>query len=249
MRVCRLGDADEVARTAADATAGAARGAIAERGVFTLVLAGGDTPRRMYERLAGDSAIDGSRVEFFWGDERPVPPEHPDSNFGMARAALLRPLGIDPVRIHRIETERADLDAAARDYENELAKVTGARPGEPPPHLDLVLLGMGDDGHTASLFPYTAALSESQRWVVANDVPALSTRRVTIVFPLIERARSVFVLVTGEKKAATLAEVLEGPLDPERLPSQRLCAHPGVEWFFVDAAAASRLRSRGRSGA
>ena len=110
-----------------------------------------------------------------------------------------------------------------------------------PPRLDLVLLGMGADGHTASLFPYTAALSETRRWVVANDVPQLATRRITITFPLIERARSVLVLVSGESKAAALAEVLEGPWDPERLPAQRLRARTGrVDWF-VDAAAASRL--------
>jgi 6-phosphogluconolactonase len=241
MRVCRFRDVEEVARSAAARAAEAARAAIAERGVFTIALAGGDTPRRMYERLAAGNALDWARVEFFWGDERPVAPEHPDSNFGMADAALLRPLGIDPRRIHRIEAERDDLDAVARDYEEELAKTCGAPAGRPP-RLDLVLLGMGTDGHTASLFPYTAALSESRRWIVANDVPRLSTRRITVAFPLIERARSVLVLVTGEAKAATLAEVLEGSLDPERLPSQRLRGLACVDWF-VDAAAASALRS------
>ena len=115
------------------------------------------------------------------------------------------------------KAERGDLAAAARDYEEELAKICGAPDGRPP-ILDLVLLGMGADGHTASLFPYTAALSETRRWVVANDVPQLSTRRITITFPLIERARSSLVLVTGASKSDALAEVLEGPLDPERLP-------------------------------
>jgi 6-phosphogluconolactonase len=198
----------------------------------------------MYERLAADTELDWARVEFFWGDERPVPPEHPDSNFAMAQAALLRPLGIDPGRIHRIEGERGDLAAAARDYEEELAKTCGAPDGRPP-ILDLVLLGMGADGHTASLFPYTAALSEARRWVVANDVPQLSTRRITITFPLIERARSSLVLVTGGSKSDALAEVLEGPLDPQRLPSQRLRALACVDWL-VDAAAASRLHGEER---
>jgi 6-phosphogluconolactonase len=241
MRVRQLRDSEAVARCAAEAAVEALRAAIAERGVFTIALAGGDTPRRMYERLAGDTKLDWDRVEFFWGDERPVPPEHPDSNFAMADAALLRPLGIDPRRIHRIEAERDDLDAVARDYEGELAKTCGAPAGRPP-RLDLVLLGMGADGHMASLFPYTAALSESRRWVVANDVPQLSTRRITVAFPLLEQARSVLVLVTGEAKAATLAEVLEGSLDPERLPSQRLRGLACVDWF-VDAAAASALHS------
>lgn len=246
MRFHRLRDADEVARDAAAAVAEAARGAIEERGIFTVVLAGGDTPRRLYERLATDREIDWSRVEFFWGDERPVPPEHPDSNFGMAHAALLRPLGIDPRRIHRIEAERGDLDAAARDYERELATIAGGTLGGPAPRLDLVLLGIGADGHTASLFPYTDALSESRRWVVANDVPQRSTRRITVAFRLIERARAALVLVCGESKAAALAEVLEGDWDPERLPAQRLRANTGrVDWF-ADAAAASRLRGAER---
>jgi 6-phosphogluconolactonase len=241
MRVRRLRDSEAVARCAAEATAEALRSAIAERGVLTIALAGGDTPRRMYEQLAAARDLDWDRVEFFWGDERPVPPDHPDSNFGMAHAALVRPLGIDPRRIHRIEAERSDLDAAAREYEQELAKTCGA-PDEGPPILDLVLLGMGPDGHTASLFPHTAALSETRRWVVANDVPQLSTRRITITFPLIERARATLVLVTGASKSDALAEVLEGPLDSQRLPSQRLRGSANVEWL-VDAAAASRLRS------
>ena len=241
MRVRRFRDSEAVAQRAAEIAVDALRAAIAERGVFTIALAGGDTPRRMYERLAADTALDWARVEFFWGDERPVPAEHPDSNFAMAQAALLRPLRIDPRRVHRIEAERSDLAAAARDYEEKLAKTCGAPDGRPP-ILDLVLLGMGADGHTASLFPYTEALSEARRWVVANDVPQLSTRRITITFPLIERARSSLVLVTGASKSDALAEVLEGPLDPQRLPGQRLRARACVDWL-VDAAAASRLRS------
>lgn len=242
----RLRDAEEVARAAAAAVAAAAREAVVERGRFTLVLAGGDTPKRLYERLAADPGIDWLRVEFFWGDERPVPPDHPESNFGMARAALLEPLGIDPNRVHRIEAERGDLDAVAREYQEELARVTGSARGGPPPRLDLVLLGIGADGHTASLFPYTAALSESRRWVVANDVPRLSTRRITVTFPLIEQARAVLVSVSGESKAAILAEVLEGPRDPERLPAQRIRARAGRVDYFVDVSAASHLRAAGR---
>jgi 6-phosphogluconolactonase len=241
--VQRLGDADAVARHAAAAVAREAREAIAARGVFTLVLAGGDTPKRLYERLVGDREIDWPRVEFFWGDERAVPPTHPDSNFGMSRAALLDPLCIDPRRVHRIEAERADLDAAARDYERELARIAGGEPGGTPPALDLVLLGMGADGHMASLFPYTEALSEARRWVVANDVPALASWRITATFPLLDRARTVLVLVTGAAKAAALAAVLEGPWDPERLPSQRLRTRGGRTAWCVDAAAASGLHS------
>jgi 6-phosphogluconolactonase len=235
-----LPDADRVADVAAAQVAEAARGAARERAVFLLALAGGDTPRRLYRRLAADPVVDWSRAELFFGDERPVPPGHPDSNYRMARETLLDPLRIDPRRVHRIEAERADLDAVAREYEAELTRVAGVPPDALAPRLDLVLLGLGEDGHTASLFPRTAALSESRRWVVANDVPRLGGRRVTITFPLIERARRVLVLVCGAAKAAILAEVLEGPWDPERLPAQRLARGPRVLWL-VDAPAASRL--------
>jgi 6-phosphogluconolactonase len=230
MGVRRVADPEQVARAAADAIGDALRSAVAQRNVFTIALAGGDTPRRCYEQLAGRRELAWPRVEFFFGDERPVPPDHPDSNFAMADRALLRPLAIDPRRIHRIEADRSDLDSAAHDYEDALARF---------PILDLVLLGMGADGHTASLFPHTAALSETRRSVVANEVPQLGTRRITITFPLIERARAVLVLVTGAAKADALAQVLAGPLDPQRLPSQRLRDLPNVEWL-VDTEAASR---------
>ena len=243
MRVHRFRDAEEVAVRASAAIAAVAREAVEQRGSFALVLAGGDTPRRCYERLASDASVDWPKVEFFWGDERPVPPEHPDSNYGMARAALLDPLGIDPRRIHRIAAERGDLDAVALEYEGELARIAGGAAGGPPP-LDLVLLGMGADGHTASLFPHTAALSESRRWVVANEVPKLSTRRITVTFPLLEHARAVLLLVTGASKSPALAHVLEGSWNPELLPSQRLRARAGRTEWFVDEAAASQLRER-----
>ena len=235
-------DAEEVARAAAGALTELARAAQAERGVFTLALAGGDTPRRLYAQLAADGGVDWERAELFFGDERPVPPEHPESNYGMARATLLAPLGIAAQRVHRIEAERRDLDAVAREYEALLVRLLGGGPAGP--QLDLVLLGMGADGHTGSLFPHSAALAERRRWVVANDVPQLATRRITLTFPLIERARRVWVLVCGESKADALAQVLEGPWDPERLPSQRLRDGAHVEWR-VDAAAAGRLGGAG----
>jgi 6-phosphogluconolactonase len=243
MTVHRLRDPEEVARRASAAIEEAAHAAIAQRGTFSILLAGGDTPRRTYERLATGSSLDGSKVEWFQGDERPVPPEHPDSNYRMIRTALLDPLRVDPNRVHRIPAERSDLAAVALAYEQELARVAGGAPGGSAPQLDLALQGMGADGHTASLFPHTKALSEAQHWFAANEVPALSATRITATFALLERARAVFFLVTGESKAAALADVLEGTWDPELLPSQRLRAHAGVEWF-IDAAAAGRLRDR-----
>ena len=191
--------------------------------------------------LAADPTWPAAQTEFFFGDERAVRPEHPDSNYRMAHETLLAPLRVDPARVHRIEAERADLDAAALAYEAELVRALGAGK-DVLPRLDCVLLGMGADGHTASLFPHSAALSETRRGFVANQVPASGARRVTITFPLIERARSVLVLVCGEANAAALAEVLEGPLDPERLPAQRLRGRSGAVRWLCDASAASGLR-------
>jgi 6-phosphogluconolactonase len=178
-------------------------------------------------------------VDFFCGDERAVPPDHPDSNYRMAHEALLCHLGLDPQRVHRMEAERADREAAALDYESALARVLAPAPGAPPPALDLVLLGMGADGHTLSLFPHTAALHETSRWVVANHVPKLNADRLTMTAGLVNAAARVVFLVAGDDKAAPLAEVLEGPSDPERLPSQLI--RPGRLLFLVDRKAAARL--------
>jgi 6-phosphogluconolactonase len=255
----RVRDADEVARVAAGEFAEAAREAVRERGRFSVALSGGDTPRRLHRQLAAASAegarsepkaseggppqrlkVDWSRAEIFLGDERAVPPEHPESNYRMARETLLEPAGIDPVHVHRIDTETPNLDVAARDYEAEIARVLGADPGGTPPSLDLVLLGLGADGHTASLFPHSPALSESRRWVVPNEEPGL-VRRITMTFPLLLRARRVLVLVAGDSKVVALREVLEGAWNPEQFPAQRLREARDVRWL-CDAAAASGLR-------
>jgi len=221
-----------------------ARTALAARGRFMVALAGGSTPRRSYERLGVEplrGQVDWNRLEFFWGDERAVPPDHRDSNYRMACEALLNGLALDPLRIHRMEGESADLDAAARDYEAELARAFGMAPSGEPPAFDLVMLGMGPDGHTASLFPHTAALRETTRWVVANPVPRLGTQRLTLTAPILNRAARVVFLVAGAEKAEALAEVLEGPADPARLPSQLIRPRPGGLVWIVDRLAAARL--------
>ena len=239
-KLFRLRDADDVARAAAGEFAEAAREAVRERGRFNVALSGGDTPRRLHRRLAADGKVDWSRAEIFLGDERAVPPDHPESNYRMARETLIEPAGIDPVHVHRVDTEIPNLDVAARDYEAEIARVLGAEPGGPPPSFDLVLLGLGADGHTASLFPHSPALSESRRWVVPNEAPGLA-RRITMTFPLLLRARRVLVLVAGESKVTALREVLEGAWNPDQYPAQRLREARDVRWL-VDAAAASGLR-------
>ncbi|HXK22673.1 MAG TPA: 6-phosphogluconolactonase [Myxococcota bacterium] len=243
--VSRLRDADDVARVAAGEFAEAAREAVRGRGRFCVALSGGDTPRRLHRQLATDKKIEWSRAEIFLGDERAVPPEHPESNYRMVRETLLDPAGIDPVHVHRVDTEVPNLDVAARDYEAEIARVLGAEAGGTPPSLDLVLLGLGADGHTASLFPHSPALSESRRWVVPNEAPGLA-RRITMTFPLLLRARRLLVLVDGETKAGALHEVLEGAWNPEHFPAQRLREARDVRWL-VDAAAARRLRGAASS--
>jgi 6-phosphogluconolactonase len=242
--ILRLPDAEEVGAAAAHEFVRCARSALAARGRFSVALAGGSTPRRSYERL-GEAPlrgqVDWDGVDFFWSDERAVPPDHRDSNYRMACEALLDRLAIDARRLHRMQGERADLDAAARDYEAELARAFGVAPSDEPPALDLVFLGLGGDGHTASLFPHTAALRETTRWAVANHVPRLGARRLTLTAPILNRAARVVFLVAGAEKADILAEVLEGPADPERLPSQLIRPQSGALVWIVDRLAAARL--------
>lgn len=217
--------------------------AIGARGRFAVALSGGSTPKRLYQLLTTEpyrSQIDWGRVEIFWGDERCVPPDHKDSNYRMAREAMLDRLPIPAEHVHRLEAERSDRAAAARDYVAAIARVFGVSAGAEPPAFDLILLGMGPDGHTASLFPHTQALDETRRWVVPNHVPQLHTDRLTLTRPILNRARQVLFLVAGADKAERLVEVLAGPDDAKRLPSQSIQPAGQLLWF-VDAAAAARL--------
>ena len=244
-----LENAEAVSRQVAADFVECAREAVARRGGFTVALSGGSTPRRLYQILAEApyrEAVEWSRVEFFWGDERAVPPDHPDSNYGMAAGALLDELGVRPAQIHRMEAERRDVGAAALDYQREIARVLGADPEALPPAYDLILLGLGADGHTASLFPWSPALPERRRWVVVHFVPKLKADRMTLTAPIINRAREIRMLVAGADKAAALAEVLEGPPEPERLPAQLIRPEAGRLVWLVDRAAAARLGAAAR---
>ena len=239
-----LANGQEVSRAAAEEFVRAGQNAIDARGRFSVALAGGSTPHRLYELLSSDPfccQLEWSAVEFFFGDERTVPPDHKDSNFRMVHEALLEKLDVPPSHIHRMQAERRDLAMAASDYQAELARVCGVSATGAPPVLDLVLLGMGDDGHTASLFPATEALKEKKLWVVANHVPKLAADRMTLTTAILNRAACVVFLVTGPDKASVLAEVLEGPLEPERLPSQLIHPANGRLVWLVDRAAASQL--------
>lgn len=248
--VVRLADGEAVCCAAAEEVVRCARAAVAARGRFTVALSGGSTPRRLYELLAAPpfrEQIDWERMEVFWGDERAVPPDHPDSNFGMAHAALFAKVPAPPARVHRMPGERTDRDVAAQEYAAEIARTFAVPSAGEPPVLDLILLGMGPDGHTASLFPHTDAVRERRRWVVRNYVPKLQADRLTLTAPILSRGATILFLVAGADKAPVLREVLEGPPDLERLPSQLIRPTAGRLVWLVDRAAASRLAGKGRA--
>ncbi|HSS03046.1 MAG TPA: 6-phosphogluconolactonase [Kofleriaceae bacterium] len=244
--VRRFGDLDALSHAAAEDLADLVRDAVAARGRCSLALSGGSTPRRLFALLAarGPGALPWDRVDLWWGDERTVPPEHPDSNYRMARESLIDPLGpaLPASHVHRMAGELPDHDAAALDYERALVAALGT-----PPVLDYVLLGMGPDGHTASLFPGSPALDETARWVVANPVTSPlvhgTTTRLTLTAPAINAARHVRFLIAGGDKAASLAQVLEGARDPHRYPSQLIAPTSGDLVWLVDNAAAASLQS------
>jgi 6-phosphogluconolactonase len=231
-------DAEQVASAAAERFETLASEAIARKGSFAVALAGGSTPRRVYELLASDAfrqRIEWEKVHVFFGDERCVPADHADSNYRMANEALLSRVAIPATNVHRMEGQ-GDAAANARRYEDELKSFFG---DAATPRFDLVMLGMGDDGHTASLFPGAAALSESRAWVVANWVEKLGAWRITLTAPAINAAHHILFLVTGAGKAERLREVLVGERNPERLPSQLIRASEGsLEWYADEAAAA-----------
>ncbi|MGF1578128.1 MAG: 6-phosphogluconolactonase [Gemmataceae bacterium] len=240
-------DHEEASGAAAEAVVAVATAAVENRNRFSVALAGGSSPKLLYKLLTEEplrSRIDWSKVEFFWGDERPVPIDHEESNFRMANEVLLQPLGIAEPQIHRIRAELTDKDLAAEKYLNEIVDTLGLGTGGEPPSLDLVLLGLGEDAHTASLFPATKALLETQRWVTKNLVLKFDAERITITPMFINRARNVFFLVTGENKATALSEVLEGPIDTVRLPAQLVKPATGQVIWYVDEAAASKLKQK-----
>ena len=246
--VRRFADLDALSRAAADDLAAIARAAVAARGVCHLALSGGSTPRRLFQLLVqrGAAALPWPQLALWWGDERTVPPDHADSNYRMAREALIDPaagFGLAATQVHRIAGEHTDPAAAAADYQRALVAALGA-----PPRFDLVLLGMGPDGHTASLFPGSPALADAERWVVANPVvsPLVhgAATRITLTAPAINAAHHVRFLVAGADKAAALAAVLGGPRDPARYPAQLIAPAPGDAAWFIDGAAAASLGGR-----
>ena len=232
-------DKSAMTQAAAQYVIEAAAVSITERERFTIALAGGSTPKALYTLLATElkDQVDWAKVHLFWGDERTVPPDHDDSNYRMVAETLLKGVDIPTENIHRVEAERDPHDAADA-YEATLRSVFG---DDIVPSFDLILLGIGGDGHTASLFPGTDALDIEDRWFVANHVPKLDTWRLTLTKTVINAAHRVVFLVAGESKADALREVLNGPYIPETYPSQLVEPEDGELVWFVDEAAASLL--------
>lgn len=240
-------DLDDLARGAAEEIAKSAGEAIAARGRFTIALSGGNTPKPVYRLLAQEPRIDWNRVHVFWGDDRHVPPDHPESNFGMAHEALLSKVPIPHDNIHRIRAEKPDAERAAEEYAWTLRSAFDLGEGEWP-RFDLVLMGIGADGHTASLFPGSEAVRERSRLVIAPWVSSLGSFRVTLTAPVFNRAALALFLVSGEEKAVALRAVLEGDFQPDRFPAQVVRPEEGKLLWLVDRAAARCLREVGRSG-
>jgi 6-phosphogluconolactonase len=244
--------AAEVAAGAAELFASDAVAAVEARGVARIAVSGGTTPKAMFALLADQSApyfarVPWDRLYLFWVDERCVPPTDTESNYRMTNEAMLSRVPLPSTQIYRMEGE-LDPQVAASRYEAEIRRVFRLE-GAETPVFDLVLLGMGDDGHTASLFPHTEALHELGRLVVANHVPQKDMWRITLTWPVINRARKVAFLIEGAAKADVLHDVLLGEYDPEAKPSQLIRPASGELMFLLDAAAAAKLPAAGADGA
>jgi len=219
-----------------------ARVKLIEKKPFSVALSGGSTPKLLFELLASPTfqgRLRWRNIQFFQVDERCVPPDDPESNYRMIRQALLGSAPVPEENFHRMAAERPDREKTAQDYAGEMARILHPAPGEAP-RLDCVLLGMGADGHTASLFPGSKALEEHQAWVTSNFAPRLNSFRLTLTLPVLNAAASVIFLVAGDDKAETLRQVLEGP--PGLFPAQLIQPANGSLSWFVDKSAAHLLK-------
>jgi 6-phosphogluconolactonase len=232
------------ARAAAQLFSDVASKAAADRGVARIAISGGTTPKSMFQLLADPAEaflkqVPWDRIELYWVDERCVPPDHPESNYRMTKEALLSKVPLPAERVHRMEGE-LDPEVAAARYESVIRN-TFRLEGAETPTFDLILLGMGDDGHTASLFPHTGALNEMSHIVVPNHVPQKDTWRITLTWPVINQGREVAFLIEDEEKAEVLHDVFLGPYQPETYPSQLIRPASGRLGLLLDRAAAAKL--------
>lgn len=226
--------------------------AVQHHDLFTVALSGGSTPNMLYRLMASDAAlrakIPWSKIHFFFGDERHVPPDHPDSNFRMANEAMFHALPIEQLHVHRVPAELADATHAAALYEKDLTEFFEPRGllNKGFPRFDLIFLGMGPDGHTASLFPSSSGLQETSRWVVANWISKFESYRITMTFPLLDSAREVILFVAGSEKSALLAEVMQLGTDAQKYqkyPVQQVRPRDGIKRWMLDSSAAARINN------
>jgi 6-phosphogluconolactonase len=239
-----LPDAAAIARRAAERIIESAAAAVKERGVFTISLAGGSTPKTLYTLLATDPAFKSKmpwdKTQFFFGDERHVAPDDSESNFRMANESMLSKLSLKPEQVLRIKGEYEDAEKAAKEYEQTLRSWFKLSDGQLP-RFDVLLLGMGEEGHTLSLFPGTKALHDNGRLVMSNWVGKFFTTRITTTAPVASNSALVIFMITKADKALALKAVLEGPYEPEQLPSQLIQPKSGKLLWLVDTTAASKL--------
>jgi 6-phosphogluconolactonase len=236
-------DALDLAKQAANHFISLSQAAVQNQKQFTVVLSGGSTPRGMYSLLASENfrrRVEWEKVYIFWGDERVVPPNHPDSNYLLASQTLLDQVQLPAKNIHRIHGE-LDPKEAAKQYEQELTSFFTPTPGGIP-QFDLVLLGLGEDGHTASLFAGTNALTEQTRWVAENYIHKLNEWRITLTPPIINASKNVIFLVSGERKAKALRGVLVESQRAEKFPAQMIQPKVGEMMWFIDKSAAALLQ-------
>jgi len=239
-----LADGAAIAKRAAQEFVQAAASAVREKGSFNAVLAGGSTPKALYRLLVNDptlrSQVPWDKIHLFFGDERHVAPDHADSNFRMATEAMISKAPIKPEQVTRIKGEYPDAEQAALEYEKAVKEYFKLKDGEYP-RFDLVLAGMGNEGHTLSLFPGTKALHADRRIAVRNWVGKLYAERITLTAPVACNAAQIVFMVTGADKARALKAVLEGPFEPEQLPAQLLQPKNGRLLWLVDTAAGGML--------
>jgi len=241
-----LADGAAIAKRAAQEFVQAAAEAVRIKGSFNVALAGGSTPKAVYSLLVNDSALRSQvpwdKMHLFFGDERHVAPDHPDSNYRMASDVMISKSPLKPEQVMRIKGEYPDAEQAALEYEKALCEYFKLKAGEYP-RFDLVLAGMGNEGHTLSLFPGTKALHADRRIAVRNWIGKLYTERITLTAPAASNAAHIIFMVTGADKAPALKAVLEGPFEPEQLPAQLLQPQNGKLLWLVDTAAGSMLAS------
>ncbi len=243
MHIAIYPDIDTLSQQAAQYVVRIANESIAARGRFMIALSGGTTPRKLYSLLGSEpygSQIDWKLVHIFWGDERCVPPDNPDSNFFMAQEVLLSKIPIPAFQVHRMPSDQPDRDVASQEYFLEMQRAFST---QGIPAFDLIQLGMGPEGHTASLFPHQASLKENQRLVMPVSVPKPPPDRLTFTPPLLNAARNILFLVTGSEKADALQAVLEGEYQPEEYPAQTVRPPNGEVVWMLDKEAAKNLHA------